>query len=71
MTRVITNNISVTGQAKGTTTAIVGHVTYNITVKTPVIVSEAITATAGSQHASAGNNSATAAIDKNTSTLWH
>ena len=69
--KVATNTVRITGVGNGTTTAVVDHVTYNITVKTPVIVSDTITATAGSQHATTGNNSASAAVDKDTTTVWH
>ncbi len=71
ITKVVTNTVKIAGVGTGTTTAVVDYVTYNITVKSPVIVSDAITATAGSQHATSGNNSALAAVDKQTDTVWH
>ena len=66
----VINKVQITPQGVGTTTAVVGNVTYNIRVKAPVIKSE-VTATAGSQGAETGNNSALAAVDKDENTVWH
>ena len=63
MFTVSKNDITIKAIAKRTTKAVVGHVTYNITVKNPIIISNQITASAGSQHATTGNNSASAAVD--------